>query len=285
LTKEFPLKNNPSPIALALILVAVIGCGDSQPEPTPQTRSSSDSAATGRIASDGETADLAAIPTEQLDALIQRFNQGVGMMDRYQPEKAVAAFEEVVRKAPRWTTGRLNLGIGLLNLQQEKAYERAERELKRVIAAEPDNAHAHFSLGMLLTHLARFDDARPHFVQVLQVDPNDADAHYQLAVLLEGDDPAAARRHFETALEIMPHFESACYRLQRLLRLAGETEQAGQLLARFQTLKASGAGVTSGMKYGEMGRYANVLRALRRQHRTWKPGPPPPIWTWPSRSV
>ena len=63
-------------------------------------------------------------------------------------------------------------------------------------------------------------------------------------------------------LDQVPHHESACYRLQSLLREAGETEKAAQLLQHFQALKASKSGITFQMKYGEMGRYAEVIRAF-----------------------
>lgn len=215
-----------------------------------------------RAAAPTVAAAVAGVPPAHFDQIVELYNKGVGLMDQYQPVEAVKAFDEMVQLAPEWTTGRLNLGIALLNAQSDEAYARAETELKRVAAAEPDNPYAHYALGMLLRHFTRFDEARARFERVLEIDPEDADAHYQLGILLIDTDPAAARTHLERTLQRVPHHESACYRLRGLLIKAGEEERAQELLSRFRDLKASGAGVFSGMKYGEMGRYADVVRAF-----------------------
>jgi tetratricopeptide (TPR) repeat protein len=201
---------------------------------------------------------------EEMDLIVSAFNRGVGLMERYRPVEAVAAFEEVVRLAPDWPTGRLNLGIALLNTQSQESQARAEVELKRVIEKTPQLPNAHFALGVLLKHLDRPIEARALFSKVLEIDPGDPDAHYQLGTLIMDDDPSGARTHFEKTLEKVPHHESAVYRLQTLLRNAGEEDRVGELLARFTALKTSRAGVTSGMKYGEMGRYADLVRVFDR---------------------
>ena len=200
----------------------------------------------------------------EIDQIVSAFNRGVGLMERYKPVDAVAAFEEVVRLAPNWSTGRLNLGIALLNAQSDEFYARAEVELKKVVEQDAENPYAHFALGMLMKHLSRVDEARSRFERVLTIDAQDPDAHYQLGALIMDENPAAARIHLEKTLEKVPHHESAVYRLQTLLRRAGEMERVRELLMRFSALKASGAGVSSGMKYGEMGRYANLVRVFDR---------------------
>ena len=211
----------------------------------------------------------------------------MGLMDQYRPSDAVTAFEEVVRLSPGWVTGRLNLGIALLNTQGDETRKRAEEELRKVLAMDPDNPYAHFALGVLLTHFERSDEARLEFERVLEIDPDDADAHYQLAIHIFEKDPKAARRPLEITLEKIPHHESASYRLHTLLRRAGEKEEAREVLLRFRNLKSSGAGVVREMKYGEMGRYASscapsrnhpwmVARTHRPHSRTWlrRPGSP-----------
>jgi hypothetical protein len=184
-------------------------------------------------------------------------------MEQYRPVEAVKAFEEVVALAPDWSIGRLDLGIALLNSQTDEGYVRAEEVLTDLLEDEPDNQRAHYSLGMLLRHLTRFDEARGHFRRVLEIDPEDPDAHYQLGILVQDESPQEARRHLEKTLARIPHHESTCYRLQTILRQAGEKDAAAELLARFQSLKQAGAGVFSGMKYGEMGRYADIVRSPR----------------------
>lgn len=209
-----------------------------------------------------ERGDTTGLTAESIDQIIGPFNRGVALMDQFRPVEATKAFAQVVMLAPDWITGRLNLGIALLNSQSDTAEVRAEQELKRVIEKDPGNPYAHYALGMLLKHLTRFDEARAQFEAVLQIDPEDPDTHYQLGILMIKQDPAAARKHLEKTLEKVPHHGSACYRLATLLRQMGEKERARELLLRFRSLKATGAGVYPGMKYGEMGRYAEVIRAF-----------------------
>jgi tetratricopeptide (TPR) repeat protein len=200
------------------------------------------------------------IPAAVLDQVLALHNQGVALMDRYQPEQAVAVFDEIVKLAPGWKTGRLNLGIALLNAQDPQSLERAETVLREVVRSDPDNPAGPFALGLMCLHLGRGDEARALMERVLALDSNDPHAHYQLAIAIAPQDPRAAVAHLERTLEALPHHESACYRLQALLRQLGETARADEWLARFQALKAAGAGVAFGFRYGEMGRYAEVVR-------------------------
>jgi len=197
---------------------------------------------------------------ELLDQIVGPFNRGVALMDQFQPSKAVEAFEKVAALAPNWPLGRLNYGIALLNSQTDPAG--AERELKWVIERQPDNPYAHYALGMLLLHQGRDQEAEALFRETLRIDPEDADAHYQLGVLIQDEDPEAARRHLEKTLEKIPHHESASYNLAMMLRRSGDAERSRDMLNRFQTLRRAKAGAASGMKYGEMGRYAEVVRVF-----------------------
>jgi hypothetical protein len=238
---------------LLVLLPVLVGCGGDEAEEGRPVET-----ATG-VADPGSFAN---VPPEHIDRIVTLFNQGVGLMEQYKPVDAVKAFEEVVRLAPDWTRGRLNLGIALMNSQDDEYYERAEEELEHVIAQDPDNPFAHYTLAMLLRHLTRFDEALVHFEETLRIDPEDPHAHYQVATLIADRDPVAAREHLEVTLEKIPHHESACYRLQGLLREAGETERARELLLLFRALKTSRAGIFSGMKYSEMGYYADVIRTV-----------------------
>jgi Tfp pilus assembly protein PilF len=198
----------------------------------------------------------------QLDVLVKHFNRGVSLMERYEGVAAAKEFEEVVRIAPGWVTGRVDHAIALLNAERKEYYEPCEKELRKVLEMDPDNPWGHYTLGMLLQHLQRFDEARAQFEAVLRVDPDDPDAHCQLGTLLMDTDPDAALGHLRATLARVPHHEAALYRVFTLLRDKGDKEEAQRMLERFEALKAAGAGQPSGMKYGEMGRYADVIRAF-----------------------
>jgi len=251
------MKNTSSYAVFALLALSLASCEKESAEEMDLSRETDAPAAAGR-----PQEPPARVPMERFDVIIESFNRGIGLMDRYKPVEAVQAFEDVVQLAPDWTTGRLNLGIALLNSETDEGYSRAEEEFGKVLESDPGNRYAHYSLGVLLRHLSRFDEAIAHLDRLLKSDPEDPDAHYQLGILLVDTDPQAAREHLAKTLEKVPHHESACYRLQILLRKVGEVEASRELLRRFQALKNSGAGVTSGMAYGEMGRYAEVVRAF-----------------------
>src|SRR4051812_14728813 len=48
-------------------------------------------------------------------AALEANNRGIGLMEQFRYAEAVPAFEEVVRLAPGWLPGKINLGIALLN--------------------------------------------------------------------------------------------------------------------------------------------------------------------------
>lgn len=201
------------------------------------------------------------IPAEHVTRVVELCNLGVAQMDQYTPSEAAETFSKVVELAPNWSVGRLNLGIALLNVQSDASREQAELELRRVIEIEPGDPHAHYSLGVLLTYFGRFEDGKSQFMKVLEIDPRDADTLYQLGSLPTVQ-PEVARQHLETVLERVPNHESACYRLAILLRRMGEKELGMQYLERFKRLKTSGAGGAVGQAYGEMGRYAEIVRTF-----------------------
>ncbi len=220
-----------------------------------------------------ESIPAAGIPQQNFDAAVAAYNRGIGSMERYQPNQAVAAFQSVVELAPGWIPGRLNLGIALLNQQKKEVFADAEQELRWVIEVDADNLYALYSLAMLLRHLNQVEEATALFERVVALDEEDADAHYQLGILALRSDQATARAHLERTLALAPHHESATYRLATLYRNAGESQQALALLDRFRALKSAKAGQVAGMKYGEMGRYANVLRVFAETTAQDSPAP------------
>ncbi len=244
-------------IAILSVILLLAGCGSDKPEESTS----------GDFTEEKVIVDIS---SEIIDQIIVPFNKGVALMDQFRPSDAVKAFEGVVRIAPYWITGRLNLGIALLNAQSvEDNYERAEKEFRWVISKTNNNPYAYYALGMLLRHLTQFEEAKLQFEKVLDIDPEDADTHYQLGLLEE--DQLAAREHFEKTLKMIPHHEAACYRLQKLLLEAGEKKQAQKQLQRFRALKTAGVGVFYGMKYGQMGRYAEIVRAFKMPTETFVP--------------
>src|SRR5262249_41130790 len=75
----------------------------------------------------GKPGGSATGPEPDMVAVLELNNRGVGHMEYFKPgyPKAVEAFEEVVKKAPNWTPGHINLGIALLNTASDENLNRA----------------------------------------------------------------------------------------------------------------------------------------------------------------
>ena len=66
-----------------------------------------------------------------------------------------------------------------------------------------------------------------HMIRTLGDDPYRSDIHWRLgAILVEEGDTAAARKHFEQTLDLMPHHTLASFHLGRLLESQGQLQEA-----------------------------------------------------------
>ena len=96
------------------------------------------------------------------------------------------------------------------------------------LAVEPNNADAHYNLGMALSDLGEFDTAQLHLLKVIHLDPDNVNALVALGVALyRAGDPSAARRRLEQALALDPENGFAHRNLAAVL--AGINESAATL--------------------------------------------------------
>jgi tetratricopeptide (TPR) repeat protein len=151
---------------------------------------------------------------------------------------------------------RLNLGISMARLGQVAA---AEGEFRQVLAAEPENAPAHFALGSVLamqgrdvdavqsyqqalkifprdpdtwmnlanawSRLGRFEQAEDAYAQVIAIDPARAEARLgQSIMLIELRRWQAARASLQAGLQVTPGRSGLEAMLARLLAAAPEAE-------------------------------------------------------------
>src|SRR5436853_936057 len=75
-------------------------------------------------------------PPPDQAAVVAAHDRGVGLMDRFAYVSAVAAFEEVVRLDPDRLSGRVNLGIALLNTATDANLGRATGLFEGVLRRE-----------------------------------------------------------------------------------------------------------------------------------------------------
>lgn len=195
-------------------------------------------------------------------AVLHANNRGVGHMERFEYEKAAAAFQECVAMAPNWRPGRVNLGIALLNTADEKNLDRAVQIFRDILKEDPDDPYAHYCLGIILQYRKQPDEVAPHFEAVTRIDPSDASAWFKLGSSLPPESPRA-KECYERAVELDPYLTAALHGLG-LACMRTDPDKGRALLDRMEALRQARWTDAMDLKYGSMGRYANVIGAPAR---------------------
>jgi Flp pilus assembly protein TadD len=184
-------------------------------------------------------------------------NVGVAWLEQFNFQRAASAFREALRIDPSLGILHFNLSVALLYDNDYAAAEREARDAARLMPASPSPWYV---LGLAAKSSGRAADAAAQFERVLQMDPDDPGANVQLGqVRMQlGDAPAAIAR-FAAAVKADPVNATAAYNLSVALGRAGRSEEARQMLARFQALRESGSAITFGSGYLEQGRYAEAI--------------------------
>lgn len=199
----------------------------------------------------------ARVGTTLSPAAQQAFNRGIGSMEQFDYPKAAAAFGEVVTLHPDWLPGRINQGIALLNTATPDDLAQARALFADVLRRDPMNPAAHYCLGIIAEHEGKAEEAAGHFEAVTRIDPGDANAWYHLGSTQPAGSPEATRC-FEKARALDPHLSGAIYGLAMNLR-QDDPARSKALLEEHRALREAGWDNPSAIKYGEMGRHAEVL--------------------------
>jgi hypothetical protein len=192
-------------------------------------------------------------------AVYSQNNRAIAVMDGFHYKEAISEFEKVVRMAPNWPVGHINLGIALLNAGNEDGslLTPCRDEFEKVLRRDPDNPYAHFCLGMLLMYQKDNTEAMQHFQEVVKKDPNDAYSWYWLGSL-KTPGSKERLRCFEEALKHNRHLIGALYALAMDLRPIDE-ERSKRLLDESEALRRADWGNVSALKYSQMGSYAEAI--------------------------
>ncbi len=279
-----------------LAVLAVSACQSREPEPASSPVTSVE---TRPAVSESIPPPLKnEIPPSELQAVMAAHFEGLGNMEQYEYPRAVAAFRNIHRRAPGWIPGATNLAIALLNDSGVKAeqakkaggesgasnFDEALALLAGILDRDPDNPQAHYCRGIILEQQGHLAEAHQHFKRVTELDPSDAAAWYWLgSTLTEPGDPVTSDPRklakqqvpiWEKALACDPYLVSVMYRLQQAYRLSGDRAKADALMARWKQLNedrdgpSPGTGNLVAKKYGEMGKYANVVDPFPRPEPT-----------------
>lgn len=185
--------------------------------------------------------------------------RGVGLMDQFDYAAAVQAFEEAVHRAPDDLTGRINLGIALLNTNEPPNLQRALDLFQEVLNRDPDNIPAHYCMGIIYLYRNQLAEAARQFETVTRLDPNDGHAWLQRALATPNKDESPEAKGFlRRALELNPYLNAARYALAQH-GFEHDDKKSKELLEEFQALAAANWQDNYRLAYSEMGRYAQAI--------------------------
>lgn len=145
---------------------------------------------------------------------------------RMQGKDALYAFRRVIQFMPEDAEAHYNLGVAQKSLGK---LDNAAASYRRAIELKPDYAEAHSNLGNALKDLGRLDDAVASFRLALKIKPDSVDACNNLGTALKElgqfDEAAACYRH---AVAIKPDFALAYYNLGNALTGLGKFDGAAE---------------------------------------------------------
>ncbi|MCK4651579.1 MAG: tetratricopeptide repeat protein [Methanosarcinales archaeon] len=129
--------------------------------------------------------------------------------------KAIEYCREAIRINPDNAAAHYNLGVLLDNSER---YDEAEKEYREAIRIDPDYVAAHSNLGVLLNNSERYDEAEKEYREAIRIDPDYVAAHSNLGVLLDNSERYdEAEKEYREAIRTDPDYATAHYNLGVLL--------------------------------------------------------------------
>ena len=96
-------------------------------------------------------------------------------------DEAIAAYREAIRLKPDDAEAHYNLGIALSG---QGKLDEAIAEYREAIRLKPDYAEAHYNLGIALDGQGKLDEAIAEYREAIRLKPDYAEAHYNLGIAL-----------------------------------------------------------------------------------------------------
>ena len=211
--------------------------------------------------------------------IITENNRAVGLMGRYEYEKAVDVWADLVAANPDWLDGQVNLALATLNRQQENDEPLAGGILTDVLSRDSSNVRAQYLMGILEQRAGRNDNAINHFMAVISLDPDDAYGWYYYGVVNEEKEPTTALLAYKSAVRLNPYLRSGWYRLGQIAARLGDEPLAEEALGIFQKLEDNPRGTMVKPVYGRLG--PNALAATIDRSSTTTATPTGSPWNAP----
>ncbi len=117
-----------------------------------------------------------------------------------------------------------NLGLAL---HQQGRFDEARKHLSEAVRLDPNNADAHYNMGHMMLRMGEFVEAIRHWSEVVRLDPNHVKSHANLgAVYLNRGVSEKAAHHLSEALKLDPNNTDAHYNLGRMMLESGRFDEA-----------------------------------------------------------
>ncbi|MDQ3800393.1 MAG: FG-GAP-like repeat-containing protein, partial [Acidobacteriota bacterium] len=184
-------------------------------------------------------------------------NIGVAQLEQFNYREASESFRRALAIDPKLELAQINLAIALFNLQELDAARQAAQTASELA---PARLQPVYILGLIARNQNRTEEAINYFQKILASDPQDVGASVNLGqIYIQQRKYEEASVFFRRALEAEPYNSTAIYNLATVLLRTDAREEGRQLMARFQSLRNSGAATAIGQNYLEQGRYAEAV--------------------------
>ena len=146
--------------------------------------------------------------------------------------EAVKALRPIVAEHPENVDARLYLADALTNSGERSMREEAIGHYNAVLVADTNNTDARLGLGRVLSYQGRTREAETELRRVIAARPNDPDAYYALAEAQRYSKPFDAKDNYEKALKLGPVGYNARRTSLALRELRRETRPSLELSYR-----------------------------------------------------
>ncbi len=198
-------------------------------------------------------------PAPAFEAAVEHNNLGIALLAQFKAADAEKEFRAALALDPSHLPALVNIGIAQL---AQVRHDDAVESFQRALLSDPNDVHAHYNLSQIFKIQGKGEEGIRHALAAVTGDPRDADLHYNLGALYQSMRQFdRAISEFQTTLLLDPNLLPAYYSLGRAYIVKGDIENGKKFILKHQKLSAASNLPTSssGLKYGEQGRYSFAM--------------------------
>ena len=176
------------------------------------------------------------------DGVQALIDEGIGRYRQNDFGRAAALFEQAIKLAPDNAEAHYSLGIALGEVDH---YEESAAQFRQSLGCNPDGAQrllATYNLGNAYLDMGKYAEARDRFREAIKLDPTQVTPHYNLGLAYVAlGELGAAADSFGQALRMKDDYAEARFNLALALWQSGRREEARTEQSRLRQLDAAQA--------------------------------------------